>query len=114
MTHDTAMRTALQDMSECQAVCQDTLMHCLSKGGQHAEADHIRVLLDCAEMCQTAASFMARVSPERVEICRVCKEICERCAESCERIADDEQMQRCVEACRRCTESCREMAGGRA
>jgi len=32
-------------------------------GGEGAEADHIRTLLDCTEICQTSASFVLRRSP---------------------------------------------------
>ena len=96
---------------ECHEVCLRTVPHCLEKGGQHAEAAHIRLLLDCAEICETSANFMVRHSDLHTETCRACSEICQRCAEDCERLADDDMMRRCAEICRRCAESCRQMAG---
>jgi hypothetical protein len=80
-------------------------------GGDHAETSHIRLLLDCAEICQTSANFMLRMSNFHNQTCGVCAEVCEHCARDCERFEDDEMMQQCAEACRSCARSCREMAG---
>jgi len=111
MPHDTAMSSGIQAAVDCHIVCLETITHCLGKGGEHANADHIKLLQDCAEICQTAANFMTRQSTLHPETCRVCAEVCEQCAASCEQFGDDDVMRRCAEACRRCAESCREMAG---
>jgi hypothetical protein len=95
---------------ECHHVCLETVTHCLSKGGRHAEAVHIRMLLDCAQICSTSADFMIRGSELHHWTCGVCAEVCDQCADDCERMNDDAQMQRCIDLCRRCAQSCREMA----
>jgi len=77
----------------------------------HAEVRHIRLMLDCAEMCGAAAGFMARGSDLHVKTCAVCSDVCGLCAASCEKIGGDEEMKSCAQACRRCESSCREMAG---
>lgn len=111
-TQDTAtMAACIDNCVECHRVCLEVVQHCLRKGGKHAEADHIRLLLDCAEICQTSANFMIRGSDLHTHMCGVCAEICARCAEECERMGDDDEMRRCGEVCRRCAESCRRMAG---
>jgi hypothetical protein len=97
---------------DCHAVCTSCVQHCLTKGGKHADPEHIRLLLDCAEICQTSANFMLRGSALHALTCRVCAEVCEQCARSCERMADDAMMTQCAEACRRCAESCSRMAEG--
>jgi hypothetical protein len=79
-------------------------------GGSHAEASHIRALLDCADACRASADFMLRGSSLHAAVCRVCAEACETCADSCERVGRDETMQRCADACRRCAASCRQMS----
>ena len=76
---------------------------------RHAEAAHIRLLLDCAEICQTSANFMLRGSDLHARVCAVCAEVCERCAQDCETFEED-FMQACAQECRRCAESCRRMA----
>lgn len=105
------MRNCITNCSDCHNICVETAAHCLEMGGKHAEASHLRELLDCAQICATSADFMLRGSDLHSQTCGVCADACERCAESCERIADgDELMQRCAEFCRRCAESCRRMA----
>ena len=105
------MSACIIECSGCHDVCLMTVTHRLQLGGRHAEPEHIRLLLDCAEICQTSANFMLRGSNLHVYTCAVGAEVCERCAKDCERFPDDEQMQACAEQCRRCAESCRKMAG---
>lgn len=95
---------------ECHRVCLETVIYSLQRGGEEAEASHIRLLLDCAEICQTSANFMIRGSDLHVRTCGVCADVCDQCAASCERLGYDEQLRFCAETCRRCSESCREMA----
>ncbi|MGL5804450.1 MAG: four-helix bundle copper-binding protein [Xenococcaceae cyanobacterium] len=105
------MQHCIQRCLECHSVCLSTLYaYCLEAGGHHAKAEHVRLMSDCAEMCQTSANFMLRGSELHVRTCGVCAEICDRCATDCGLFEDDEQMQNCAEVCRRCAESCREMA----
>ena len=104
------MQRCIQECLQCHRSCLEIVTHCLRTGGTHAEAGHIRLLLDCAEICQTSANFMLRGSDLHTHTCGVCAEVCERCARSCEQMGNDEQMQACAEVCRRCAESCRQMA----
>jgi hypothetical protein len=105
------MQHCIELCQKCHDVCLQTVQHCLEKGGRHAEAAHIRLLLDCVEICQTSANFMIRGSDLHMETCRACAEVCERCAADCERLGDDPKMRECAEICRRCAESCTTMAG---
>jgi hypothetical protein len=95
----------------CHAVCVETTAHCLQMGGKHAEPAHIRLMMDCAQICQTSADFMLRGSDFHHSTCGVCAEVCEACADDCARFTDDAMMQRCAQVCRDCARSCREMAG---
>ncbi len=104
------MKKCIQECLTCHGICLETVTHCLDMGGSHAEAMHIRLLLDCAEVCQTSANFMLRGSDLHPRLCAVCADVCEHCARDCERFTDDRVMQNCAEACRRCAQSCRQMA----
>src|SRR3954465_9746154 len=105
------MRTCIQNCLDCHRICTETVAHCLQKGGRHAEAAHIRLLLDCAQICGTSADFMLRSSHFHTDVCRVCSTICEQCAEECSRMAEgDRTMQQCAEICRSCAASCQAMA----
>src|SRR5436309_5571555 len=99
---------------ECHDVCLHTVPHCLGKGGRHAAAAHVVLLLDCAEICDTSANFMVRGSQLHAATCGACAEVCDRCAEDCERLGDDEMMRHCARTCHRCAESCHRMAGAHA
>jgi len=108
---DPELQACIDECLICQRICLETATHCLELGREHAEAPHIRALLDCAELCATSAGFMLRSSPLHGAVCGTCASACERCAESCEALPDpDEQMLACAETCRRCADSCRRMA----
>jgi hypothetical protein len=103
------MDDCIQNCQDCHKLCLETVQHCLTMGGEHAEAEHIQTLLDCAEICETSANFMLRSSALRARACGVCAEACEQCARECARF-DDAQMKTCADACRRCATTCRQMS----
>ena len=105
--HVKEMQPCIDACSDCHAVCLHTAMvHCLDSGGKHVGADHFRLMMSCAQICQTSASFQLSGSAFHMEICGICADVCEACAKSCEAIGD---MDACVKACRECAASCREM-----
>ncbi|HEV8604353.1 MAG TPA: four-helix bundle copper-binding protein [Tepidisphaeraceae bacterium] len=109
MTSDD-MQQCIQNCRDCQRICMLTLTHCFARGGEMAEATHLRLLMDCAEMCQTSANFMLRVSDLHPYTCAVCAQVCEHCKQSCERFGQSDQLQLCADACQRCADSCHYMA----
>lgn len=48
---DQQMQECIQNCINCAAVGAQTLSHCLQMGGKHAEASHIKVLIDCTGIC---------------------------------------------------------------
>lgn len=104
------MRRCIEECQNCQAICLESIPHCLELGGKHAAPEHIRMLMACAEICGTSARFMLLGSKHHARTCGVCAEVCEACAADCATFTDDEMMQRCAETCRACARSCREMA----
>ena len=107
---DPAVRRCIDDCVQCHEVCLSTMPYCLEQGGTHADEEHITLLLDCENLCQTAADFMLRGSEEHGRLCAACAAVCQRCAEECDQFSDDEVMHACAEACRRCADSCERMA----
>ncbi|HSJ58506.1 MAG TPA: four-helix bundle copper-binding protein [Anaerolineae bacterium] len=104
------MQQCIEECLDCHSICLETVAHCLQMGGKHAQPQHIVMLLDCAEICQTSANYMLRESPLHGRTCGLCAQVCELCAQDCETFPDDEQMMACAEECRRCAASCEEMA----
>lgn len=108
-TNDQSMQTCISACSHCHQTClQAAMNHCLESGGKHVEAEHFRLMMNCAEMCQTSLHFMLSGSQFSKQTCTICAEICDACAESCEQL---DGMEDCVTACRECAETCREMSG---
>ncbi len=104
-------QACIEACSRCHQACLQTAMnYCLKTGGKHVEAEHFRLMMSCAEICQTSANFQLGSSRFQHSLCEVCAEVCEACATDCEKIGG---MDECVEACRVCAASGREMAGAR-
>ena len=92
----------------CHITCLSmTTQHCLQVGGAHAAPNHIKIMLDCAQVCATSLDFMARGSDQHKLVCGICAQICRACAASC-KVLDG--MDDCVAACERCAEECEKMA----
>lgn len=102
------MEECLANCLNCHRVCFSmATTHCLELGGEHVAPDHLRLVLLCAEICQTSAKFLMAGSPLHREACRACAAVCSRCADDCERIGD---MEECARACRACADSCKKMS----
>ncbi len=105
------LQQCIQDCMDCYQACIQTMHHCLAKGGEHAKAEHIRELANCAQICLTSVNLMLSGSPMHVDTCGICAKACEQCARSCAEIGEgDATMEACVAACQRCAESCRQMS----
>jgi hypothetical protein len=105
---NTEMQQCIQNCQSCHATCLTHLLqHCLEVGGAHVEPNHVRLMMDCVQICAVSADFMLRGSKHHAHICAECAEICEQCAASCEALGD---MEECVAACRACAQTCRMMA----
>ncbi len=104
-----AMQACIKACCHCHKTCLETAMnHCLEAGGTHVEANHFRLMMNCAEICQTSANFQLSNSHFHKQVCAVCAEICEACALDCEKIGG---MEDCVAACKACAEGCQHMSG---
>jgi len=102
-----AMQLCIDTCSHCHATCLRTAMiQCLETGGKHVETKHFRLMINCAELCQTSTNFMLSGSEFHASLCALCADVCEACARSCEAIGG---MEECVKACRECAASCRNM-----
>ena len=100
------MADCVEECLECYRICLATISHCLQTGDQHASEPLIRLLQDCARICEISADFQIRGSEFHQSTCSVCAEICRRCADACDQFSEDERMKQCADACRRCAESC--------
>lgn len=106
---DASMQACIDACLKCFQSCEQTMIHCLTMGGKHAEVEHMKTMQACAEISETSAKFMMLQSPFHTKTCGVCADVCTACAESCEKIGGAEMMA-CADICRKCADSCRAMA----
>lgn len=97
----------------CQRACIMTLTALRDMGGAHIDPLRVRSLLDCADACQVAATFLMRGSHRQIEVCAVAARICRDAADQCDG-TNVEQLRKCVDACRTCEASCRELINSQA
>jgi len=99
------MQQCIQDCLNCHAVCMQVADKYRQGGSEQANAEHMYMLLDCAEMCLTSAHFMQHNSPLYGYTCQTCAQVCTHCANMCEQMGNSD----CVNACRACAESCQQI-----
>jgi hypothetical protein len=108
-THSSSEQTAIciDACENCHRICLALAMnYCLARGGRHARQEHMRLLLNCAQICRLAADFQLTGAPFSEELCAVCAAVCEACSQSCSAL---DGMDECVQACQDCADSCRHM-----
>lgn len=102
------MRACIEACLKCHGMCLSMAMnHCLEAGGKHVAPGHFKLMMACAEMCQTSANFMLIGTPLHKHSCGLCAEICMQCAASCDEVGG---MDSCMAQCRACAEHCQAMA----
>lgn len=94
-------------LAGCAAACNHCASSCLGEKDVQMLTMCIRLDLDCAQICATAASFVARGSLHAKHLLKECAEICLQCAEECEKHTHMEHCKHCAETCRRCAEACK-------
>lgn len=101
------MQSCIDACTQCYQTCLQTAMnHCLDRGGKHVEPAHFRLMMNCAQICQTSANLQLSGSIFSSKFCALCSEVCEACADSC---AELDEMGDCEKVCRDCASSCRAM-----
>lgn len=104
-------QSCIDACNACANACDFCAGACLKEEDVKAMAGCIASDLDCAQICRTAASMMARDSAHVAAICQLCADICRACAAECGKHEMD-HCQQCALACRNCAEECERMAAG--
>jgi hypothetical protein len=106
-----AFKTCAEACSRCQRECSRCAIHCANHLAQESHHHQtLRLCLDCADFCQTAAQIVSRGGPMAMLICKPCAEACKLCGDACREHAEhDERMRQCADECKRCEDACRAM-----
>ena len=110
---DRALQECIEECSTCHHVCLLTSAYCLSQDDAHVSGEHLTLLADCTDVCQTTANLMLRGSELHGVTCAACAAICSACEQSCASFPDDRAMRECADACRRCADACEKLAENR-
>jgi hypothetical protein len=91
----------------CHRVCLETAStHCLESGNRALTSEHIRLLVDCAQICQVCADFIIRDSELSGYVAGLCSHIANECAIAFEPLSDDPSLAVCHDCCRQCADLC--------
>src|SRR4051794_26652275 len=91
----------------CHRICLETAStHCLESGNRHLTSDHIRLLVDCAQISQACADFIIRDSELDGYVAGLCSHICNECANAFDVLSDDPSLAVCADCCRQCADLC--------
>ena len=103
-------RQLLEALNNCAAECNHCATACLGETDVKMLARCIRLDIDCAEICQLTAAYVARDSGHVNHLLKECADICEACAEECEKHSHMEHCRQCAAVCRQCAEACLQTA----
>jgi hypothetical protein len=98
-----------QEMRRCIDECIECHRACLAAAGEEGWTDGglRQLLLDCAEICETATDFMLRRSNLHGYVCGLCAHICKVCGDRCDRVDGDVPSARgCAAICHICADTC--------
>src|SRR4051812_15867629 len=96
----------IQQLNECAETCNMCFAACLNEEDVAMMARCIELDRECADICQLAASQLARDSENIDQYLSLCAEICEICSEECGK-HDNDHCKKCSDTCRQCAEACR-------
>ena len=109
LQHNGGDQDCIEACTACSQTClQMAMTHCLEMGGAHAEPSHMRLMLDCAAVCELAARLQLGASEFADDFCALCAEVCLACADSCDGL---EGMEDCAQTCRDCAAQCETRSG---
>jgi hypothetical protein len=65
---------------DCRSLCLKLVDHCRQPEGAKSRRLDAPLLLNCSEICATAARFMLRGSEFCAQLCLLCASVCKSCA----------------------------------
>ena len=109
MGNDHNYRSFIEACLKCAAICNHCAASCTAEEDVKMMARCIRLDMECAAICYSAAQLMSLGSEKAKELCRLCAEICTACGDECSKYRN-KHCQDCSKACKACAEECSKMA----
>ena len=116
-THPAQVALDTDVLADCIAVCLECAQSCTACADACLSEEHvadlrrcIRLNLDCADVCDTTAKVLSRLTAfdasDARAVLQACAQLCRSCADECEGHTMHEHCAVCAEVCRRCEEAC--------
>ncbi|EPY2276410.1 four-helix bundle copper-binding protein [Clostridium sporogenes] len=99
----------IDECNRCAQACYECFKACLDEPDVGARKNCIKILVECAQMCEMSSGIMSMNGQFAKEHCQLCATICDKCAQECEMFKDD-HCQKCAQECHTCANECRNMA----
>jgi hypothetical protein len=97
--------------TRCAQACYECLEACLNEQDVQARTKCIKMLVECARICEMSVAGMSSNARFAKQHCALCATVCEACAREC-RMFKDRHCQECAAECDTCVKECRNMAEG--
>ncbi len=95
--------------NKCAQACYECFTACLNEPDTNARKNCIKLLVECAMMCQMSAATMSMDGQFAKPHCQMCAQICKKCAQECSMFKDT-HCQKCADICRMCEAECNAMS----
>jgi hypothetical protein len=105
-----AYQKCIDACGRCTQACYECFEACLNEADVQARTKCMKMLAECARMCQMSVAGMSSNSNYAKDHCKLCGTVCDACARACE-MFKDQHCQLCAQECRACAQECRNMAG---
>lgn len=96
--------------NRCSQACYECLDVCLNEQYINPKKNCVKILIECAKVCEMAVGLMAMNADFAKDYCKICATICDSCAKECEMV-QEEYCQKCAQECTTCAEECNKMSG---
>jgi len=101
-------RECIEACFNCASVCNFCAASCLNEKDVNMMVNCIRLDMECALICSTAAQVMSMNGTQLLALCTICADICDACAAECAK-HEMGHCKKCAETCRNCATLCRSM-----
>ena len=103
-------QSCIDSCLRCAAICNHCASSCTQEEDIEMMALCIRLDMECAAICYSAAQLMSLGSSRAQKIIKICLEVCEACGTECKKHATP-HCQECSELCLACAKDCRAILG---
>ncbi|URZ09165.1 four-helix bundle copper-binding protein [Clostridium felsineum] len=95
---------------KCSQACYECFESCLNEPDIDRRRSCLKLLIECARMCEMSMAGMSMNSQFAKDHCKLCQVACDQCAKECSMFQDD-HCQKCADVCRTCASECASMSG---